>query len=209
MKIVGVICTPRIGGNSEILVKQVLDGAIEAGAKSEIIFVRDEKIQFCDGCMKCIKSGKCHLIDDMEEIGEKLVTSDGIVIGVPTYWTIGGMGVAFLDRLLPYTTSGRLANKVGAGIVVGARVAVDTAAGVLRRFFIYSHMLCVECVAHYGTVPGDVIKNEYAMKSAWEIGRLMVLFKENGNTYPEEYSVPLSKYVRGKYGDDIYSYHSS
>jgi hypothetical protein len=47
------------------------------------------------------------------------------------------------------------------------------------------------------------------MKSAWEVGHLMVLFKENGNRYPEEYLVPLSNYVKKKYGDDIYPYHSS
>ncbi len=204
MKIVGIVCTPRIRGNSEILVKQVLDGATKAGAESEIIFIRDKKIQFCEGCLDCMKTGKCYLTDDMEEIGEKLVASDGIVIGVPTYWTIGGMGVTFLDRLLPYTASGKFANKLAAGIVVGARVAADTAAGVLRRLFIYSHMRPIECVAHYATATGDILKNDYAMKSAWEIGRLMVLFKENNNKYPDEYTYPFSNYIRKKY--DIHAY---
>jgi len=40
-----------------------------------------------------------------------------------------------LDRVLPYVYAGRMANKLGAGIAVGARISVDTVAGVLRRFF--------------------------------------------------------------------------
>ncbi|QGP93168.1 NADPH-dependent FMN reductase [Neomoorella glycerini] len=199
MKITGVVCTPRVGGNSEVLVRQALAGAAAAGAEGDIIFIRDKHIQPCDGCLNCSKTGSCHWRDDMEEIGEQLVASDGIVIGVPTYWTIGGLGVTFLDRVLPYFYAGRLANKVGAGIVVGARVAVDTVAGVLRRFFLYGHMHCVECICHYGTMPGDIAQNEYAMKQAWELGRLMVLFAANGNRYPEEFTIPFSSYIKKKY----------
>ncbi len=195
MRITGVVCSPRAGGNTEIMVRQALAGAADAGAEVEIIFIRDKHILPCDGCLGC-KNGICHLQDDMQEIGEKLVASDGILIGVPTYWTVAGMGANFLDRVLPYGYDGRLANKVAAGIAVASRSAVDTVAGVLRRFFIWGHMHCVECICHYGTKPGDIVQDKYAMNQAWDIGRLMVLYAENGNNYPGDFILPISEYTK-------------
>lgn len=195
MKITGVVCSPRVGGNTEVMVRQALSGAASAGAEVDIIFIRDKHIQPCEGCLTC-KTGYCHLRDDMDVIGEQLLASDGILIGVPTYWTIAGIGANFLDRTLPYLYSGKFANKVAAGIAVGARYGVDTIAGVLRRIFVWGHMHCVECISHYGTKPGDITENDYAMRQAWEIGRLMVLYFENGCSYPEEFTIPISEYTK-------------
>jgi len=44
MKIAGVVCTPRVGGNSEVLVMQALAGAAEAGAEGDIILVPLPKV---------------------------------------------------------------------------------------------------------------------------------------------------------------------
>ena len=152
-----------------------------------------------------MESGECHFKDDMEEIGRKIVEADGMIIGIPVYFTTCGIGTTFLDRLLPYAANGHLSNKLGLGLTVGARVAADTAAGVLRRFYTYCHMICVECVAQYGIAPGDIVKNEYAMKSAYELGRLMPLYINNGYKYPDEYKGPTSGYIRRKYNINPFS----
>ncbi len=205
MKILGIVCTPRVGGNTEILTQQTLKGAEDAGAESEIILIRDKNIHPCDGCFTCQGTWVCHFKDDMEEIAEKMVAADGIIIGAPTYWTMCGLGANFLDRVYPIAAAGKLANKVGAGIGVGALMAVDTAVLMpLRRFFLYSHILCVECIGAYARTPGEVKQKEYDMKSAWELGRLMVLFAENGNKYPEEYAGRFHGYVMKKYGASPY-----
>jgi multimeric flavodoxin WrbA len=124
------------------------------------------------------------------------LATDGILIGVPTYWTIAGIGATFLDRVLPYMYDGRLSNKVAGGIAVGSRYGVDTVAGILRRFFIWGHMHCVECISHYGTKPGDIAGNKYAMMQAWDLGKLMVSYFENGYRYPQEFAIPISEYTK-------------
>ena len=205
MKVLGIVCTPRVGGNSEILVQQALAGVEEAGGESEVIFIRNKNINPCDGCFSCQTSWTCHFKDDMEEISEKMVASDGIIIGAPTYWTICGRGVDFLDRVYPLAAAGKLANKVSAGIAVGAAGSVDAAVlGVLRRFFLYSHMPCVECIAAYARKPGEIKQKKHDMKSAWELGRLMVSFFENGNKYPQEYTGRFHGYIMKKYGTNPY-----
>ena len=88
MKIIGIVCSPRVGGNTEILMQEAMSGAEEVGAETELIFIRDKNIRPCDGCCSCEVSGKCHIDDDMQEIYEKLLDSDGIIISAPTYITI-------------------------------------------------------------------------------------------------------------------------
>jgi multimeric flavodoxin WrbA len=200
MKILGVVCSPRVGGNTEIVMREAMSGAKQEGAETELIFIREKNIQPCDGCFRCWESGECHIKDDMQALYTKLLDSDGILIGTPTYLTICGQGAIFLDRTLPLLYTGKLANKVGGGIAVGARIAVDTVLAVFRRFFLYGHMLCVECVAGYASGKGDIVKDEWAMKASWELGRLMVLFAKQGNKFPEEFYGPLSSYVYQKHG---------
>jgi multimeric flavodoxin WrbA len=50
MKVVGVVCSPRVGGNTEILVKEALDGAKDMGSDVELIVIAGKNIAPCDAC---------------------------------------------------------------------------------------------------------------------------------------------------------------
>ena len=204
MKILGVVCSPRVGGNTETLVREAMSGAEQEGAETRLLFIREKNIQPCDGCLSCRDTGECHIEDDMQPLYSELIGSDGILIGTPLYWTICGQGAIFLDRSLPLHFAGKLANKIGAGIVVAARSATATVTAILHRYFTYGHAFCVDCVIGYGSEKGDIVKDEGAMKASWELGRLMVLFAKQGNKMPEEFHIPLNPYVYKKYGVSRY-----
>jgi len=68
MKILGISCSPRKKGNTDILIEQVLHGATKEGAILIFMSIRDLNISGCDGCYSCAKSGKCHINDDMYTI---------------------------------------------------------------------------------------------------------------------------------------------
>ncbi|GAH02468.1 unnamed protein product, partial [marine sediment metagenome] len=72
MKILGIVCSPRRGGNTETLVSEVLSGARTEGAETELISLVDMKMEFCDGCHECEDKGECHIQDDMQTIYKKL-----------------------------------------------------------------------------------------------------------------------------------------
>ena len=64
----GIVCSPRKEGNTEILIKEALKGTEEPEAETELIRIADLKISPCDGCESCHKEGECRIKDDMQEI---------------------------------------------------------------------------------------------------------------------------------------------
>ena len=64
MHILGIIGSPRRGGNTELLVDEVLAGAKETGALSEKIILNEMNINPCQACNDCYKTGHCKQEDD-------------------------------------------------------------------------------------------------------------------------------------------------
>jgi multimeric flavodoxin WrbA len=99
MKILGVLGSPRIGGNSDILLDRALDGAKEAGAEVEKIVLRRMKISGCLDCTKCNEAGVCAIKDDMQDLYPKILEADAILHSVPVYfWAMTAQMKAYLDR---------------------------------------------------------------------------------------------------------------
>ena len=87
MKNVLIISTSLRGGsNSELLAKECAKGAEEAGNRVELLSLKGKKIQYCIGCLSCMKTGKCVQKDDAPEIMEKLRRADVLVFATPIYY---------------------------------------------------------------------------------------------------------------------------
>jgi multimeric flavodoxin WrbA len=92
MKVLGISCGRRLS-NTEILVKEALMGAEEAGAEVEFIRLHDLNIKPCTGCNSCVVDimekgggGKCVIKnDDFAFIDDKVMECDGLVLGSPIY----------------------------------------------------------------------------------------------------------------------------
>ena len=52
-KVIGIVASPRHGGNTDLLIDAVLAGARAAGAASEKTHLGDVDLQFCLGCERC------------------------------------------------------------------------------------------------------------------------------------------------------------
>ena len=100
MKVIGIATSPRQGANSQTLVEQILAGAKEAGAKTEMIRLCMMDIQPCLGCNKCKGGDGCIIEDDMGKLCEKLAGADAVVLGSPIYWgRLNAQAYPFIDRL--------------------------------------------------------------------------------------------------------------
>jgi len=84
--VLGIVGSPRRGGNTETLVEAILAGAAEAGAIARKIILSELDIAPCEACGACEDTGQCTITDDMEDLLQEMKTSDVWVLGTPVYW---------------------------------------------------------------------------------------------------------------------------
>ena len=98
-RVLGIVGSPRRGGNTEVLVDEVLAGAEEAGALTDKVMLSRLDIGPCRGCDACGKTGKCVQQDDMPALLEQMERSQVWVLGTPVYyWGPTAQFKAFVDR---------------------------------------------------------------------------------------------------------------
>ena len=202
MKVLGISCSLRKHGNTEILVGEVLASAKEAGAEVELVTLIGKEIKPCDGCYACRKTGECHIKDDMEPIYGKMLEADGIILGTPVYfYNMAGQTKVFIDRTYPLRYPHfRLANKVGGTVVVAGRNGLGNTTMSMQMLFILNHMVLADHVSGLASDRGAVRKDMYAMKEAAEVGKQMVSLISKGFKFAEGYDSASHHYIREKYG---------
>ena len=157
MKILGIVCSPRKGGNTEILVKEALASAREAGAQTELVSVIGKNIAPCDACGSCGKTGVCHIQDDMQSIYQQLEAADAIIFGSPVYFgTVSAQAKTIMDRTFSLVMNRRLKGKVAAPILAARRVGAGQTRNLLYGFFMAHGMLPVRGAIGYGREKGEV-----------------------------------------------------
>lgn len=105
MKVLAFNCSPRMRkSNTSLILDPFLEGAREAGAEVELIYLRKLKIKPCRGCFSCwLKTpGVCVHKDDVALVMSKLGEAEVWVFAMPLY--VDGMPgylKMLLDRLIP------------------------------------------------------------------------------------------------------------
>lgn len=140
MLILAVLGSPRKGGNTEILVDEILKGAQAKGHVAEKLRLYDCEILPCLDCRGCKREASgytCSLSDGMREIYARLERADLIVFGTPIYWygPTAKMKL-FIDRLRPYIANRKLAGKKG--IVIAPSEEGAACCGPLLQMFAMS-----------------------------------------------------------------------
>jgi multimeric flavodoxin WrbA len=83
MKVLGIAGSPRRGGNTDLLLAEVMKGAASQGAEVKTIILNNLKITPCQHCDACLKTGRCRIDDDMQMIYRELKEADRVVIASP------------------------------------------------------------------------------------------------------------------------------
>lgn len=119
MKVIAIIGSAR-KGNSFSMVQSAKNVILDAGVELEVVHLKDFSIGFCDGCLSCDETGRCHLNDDMSSMVEKVKDADGLVLASPARWSLlSGQMKVFMDRLNPLASIEALANKKAIIFAVG------------------------------------------------------------------------------------------
>ncbi|WP_321417448.1 flavodoxin family protein [uncultured Methanomethylovorans sp.] len=166
--------SPRKGGNSDLLCEQFLLGAEEAGNQVEKIFLRDKAIGYCIGCGTCFITKKsCSIKDDMDDILDKMIAADVIVMGTPVYfYTMNGQLKTLIDRTCARYTE--INDKDFYFIVAAADDSEPAMERTLEGFRGFTS--CLERPNEKGVIYGTGawnigdIKGSKAMDQAYEMG---------------------------------------
>ena len=200
MKIVGILGSPREGGNTEIFLDVALEEAQKNGVIIDKISLRDKSIAPCDGCLGCTQTGKCVIEDDGQEVYNKMLEAEGIIWATPVYfWSMTSHTKTLMDRTYALGFPKlRLANKVGGLITVAGGRGCTSTANIFNMYFNFNHMFFAEFAYGYAYEKGAVKKNTFAKNMAKEMIHQMISLINANLKYPDEPDVPLHRFVRKK-----------
>ncbi|MHC4534734.1 MAG: flavodoxin family protein [Planctomycetota bacterium] len=95
----GISTSPRINGNSDILLREALSGAESAGAKTEYIHLFDYEIAPCIECNACYSRGNCKIQDDFQQLLKKILDADRLIFATPVFFmTVCAQAKMLIDR---------------------------------------------------------------------------------------------------------------
>ena len=92
--------SPRKGGNTEVLLKTVLEVIKEKGGSVEFFHLNTMEFKPCQNCGGCDKAGTCILKDDLTPVYDKILAANRIIIASPIYfYGVSAQAKAFIDRM--------------------------------------------------------------------------------------------------------------
>jgi len=188
MKVLGIFGSPRRGGNTDLLLKELLRGSRETGGDAEEVFLRELKISPCLEIYACKKEGRCPIPDDMQPLYPKLAEADALALASPIFfYAVSAHTKAFIDRcqalwakkylLQQPIASGKHCRR-GVFLAVGGSKGNKVFDGPLltmKYFFdaldmnFYRSLLFPKIDA-----PGEILKHPTAMAEAYALGKELV-----------------------------------
>jgi len=97
--ILAIYGSPRRKGNTSLLLKNAVKGAIEAGAEVEELVLRDLKMSPCLEIYGCKETGRCVIQDDFQKVYDKLLSCQGLMLASPIFfYTVSAHTKILMDR---------------------------------------------------------------------------------------------------------------
>jgi multimeric flavodoxin WrbA len=155
MKVVAFNGSARKDGNTAILIRYVLGELEKEGIETQMVQLAGKNIHGCRACRKCVenKDKRCSFDDDVvNDCIEKMLESEGIILGSPTY--LGGPSSeikALIDRagFVALWNGKMLRKKVGAAVVAERRAGAIHVFHSINNLFLMNEMI----------VPGSIYWN--------------------------------------------------
>lgn len=147
--------SPRKGGNTEILLKEVLGELDDAGWGTELVKVGGTDIRGCVACRQCFenKNNECIQNKDVfNGIYTKMLKADAIILGSPVYF--GAVG-ADLKALIERSGYVAVANNQAFSGKIGAAVVAVRRGGATHTFDSINHMFQISQMI----IPGSTYWN--------------------------------------------------
>ena len=189
MNVVAFFGSPRIDGNTDLLLREALKPAREAGYEIIEFNLNGMNIKPCQDCGGCSKTGICVVNDAMKDIYEAIRTGDRFIVASPIFfYSVSAQTKLMIDRCQAFWCEKYLLKKdilpgergrkglllVAAGMKKDD--AVRCADTVTRIFFRTISVPTHEMVSALGAdAKGDVLTHPTALRDAYEAGKRLLV----------------------------------
>jgi multimeric flavodoxin WrbA len=182
MKVLGINGSPRIGGNADLLLDKVLQGASSKGADIEKIILNRLKFVPCQECEKTDDNCGCLVKDDLQEVYRKIKEADAVVFASPIFFgSLSAQSKMMIDRF-QCAWRAKYILKKGNGYkkIPGAFISVEgsrrkdffqNAKSIVRNFFATINVAYkYELFCHGIDAKGHILERPECLKKAFDIG---------------------------------------
>ena len=186
MSILAIYGSPRRKGNTAELMNQAVKGARDEGAHVEEIVLRDLKMSPCLEIYGCKKDGRCAIKDDFQQVYDKLMGCQGLILASPIFfYSVSAHTKILIDRCqslwvkkywIENTPPGRENFKrkglfLSVGATKGKRL-FDGAVLTIRYFFDVLDMELLDPVVFRGLdFEGDILQHPEFLEQAYASGK--------------------------------------
>jgi len=179
MKAIAINGSPRKGGNTELLLRKVLEPLTAAGWETDFIQLGGTPIRGCRACYQCFKTKNslCGQEEDIfNECMQEMVQADAIILGSPTYFTdVSAEMKALLDRagLVAVANGGLFRRKIGAAVVAVRRGGGTHAFDTMNHMFLMSGAIIPGSTywnLGFGLDKGEVMRDEEGLRNMKDLG---------------------------------------
>jgi len=190
VRVLGIVGSPRKGGNTEIMVNNALEAARSAGAETEIVLLAEKRVEPCDGCGVCSETGKCKIDDDFELVFNMMTEADGLIFASPSYYeSMTPHMKALIDRSGTFNGNAhgrtKFDGKVAGAMSVAGRTGLANV-WTQQLLFILSQKMIVPGIKSYANAiasgKGDILRDEEGMKSSRDLGVAVAQLAEKLST---------------------------
>ena len=183
MKAIAINGSPRSGGNTEILLRKVLEPLEAAGWSTEYRQIGGKPVRGCLACTKCVerRNGRCIIEDGVvNDYLERMYAADAIILGSPTYFAdVTTELKALIDRagIVALANGGAFSGKIGAAVVAVRRGGATHVFDTINHMFFISSMIVPGSLywnLGLGLHKGEVLNDDEAMRNINHLGQTIV-----------------------------------
>ncbi|MDA8335557.1 MAG: flavodoxin family protein [Peptococcaceae bacterium] len=179
MKISAICGSPR---REKSRTAQLTRELIAAAEGAEFIDVTRLDIGPCLACDRCHHLGYCVQKDDFNQVFEKMLEADGIVLASPVYiYQVSAQLKMFLDRFANPLHCLRLLGKYGAAVATAGGSGHEETVDYLEQFL---QRLGVQCVGKLALTMEDGPVDQESAKAARELGEKLVAAIKEQKEFP-------------------------
>lgn len=169
MKILAILGSPRINGNTHQMLETALSAFTE-NAEIHRINLAELEISGCGSCRECNTTGECAINDDMQKIYKELAWAEIIIFGSPSHFGDVSVDIKkFMERT--WCMKGELKNKIGAYVVTGRRY-IESTLNTLHAFMLRHRMILggSGAIGYTFSEMGGLKNDPLALKDAYKTG---------------------------------------